>query len=184
MSKKKYNYKGNRTIKDDIMIIKPGEKKINPLTLSINENKFDKPIYFTKFHIVNNIIESISTDKSKKLENTNKYMIVPSILIPTNDFLLMHNIINIDDLSNYINDNIELNDFEYNNRIINCFIRENFNDLVKNNKVLINLYSKLFNINTNNKKSIEKFINNWFKNNNPKSFFLNLGNDLQQFLDI
>jgi hypothetical protein len=185
MNKKKYNYKGNRTIQDDSMIIKPGETKLNPLTLTIEKNEStDINVYFTKFHIVNNKIQNMSLDKSKKLNNASKYMILPPILIPSNDFLLMHNIINIDDLSNYINDNIEDNDYEYNNRIINCFIRENFSDLVKNNKILIDLYGKLFNIDLKNKNSVEKFIYNWFKNNNPTSFFLNLGYDLEKFLGI
>ena len=185
MNKKKYNYKGNRTIQNDIMVIKPGETKLNPLTLTIEKNESnDKLVYFTKFHIFNNTLQNISLDKSKKLNNTNKYMVLPPILLPSTDFLLIHNIINVDDLYNYINDNLEFNDYEYNNRIINCFIRDNFNNLVKNNKILVDLYSKLLNINSNNKKSVEKFINNWFKNNNSTSFFLNLGHDLEKFLGI
>ena len=93
MNKKKYNYKGNRTIQDDIMTIKPGQQKLNPLTLKIDiNNDKTKDIYITKFHIINDTIKNISYDKSKKLDNTSRYMLLPPILIPSSEFLLIHNI--------------------------------------------------------------------------------------------
>ena len=72
--------------------------------------------------------------------------------------------------------------FDYNNRIINCFIRHNYKDLSKNNKILSSIYLKLFKNYNINIKEINKFIENWFKNDNINSFTLNLGNDLENYL--
>ncbi len=180
MSKKKNNFKGNRILKDNSIEIKPGEFELNPLTLMITKNTTKKNIYFSKFHFNNDKLSTTTFDKKIKLSN-NEFMPTPSILIQSNDFLKIYDIYNINDLIDYINNNID-NIFNSNNRIINCFIRSNYKDLSKNNKILSNIYLKLFKNYKINIEELYSFINSWFKNNNPKSFYLDLGNDLQNYL--
>lgn len=179
MSKKKNNYKGNRILKDNSMEIKPGDIGLNPLTLMISENRSNDILYFSKFHFDNN--ELITSSSEKKFKISNNAMASPPILIQQSDFLKIHEINNINDLIEYINNNIN-NSFNYNNRLINCFIRSNFKDLSKNNKILSTIFLKLFKNYKTDIKEINKFIENWFKNNRDNSFFLNLGNDLENYL--
>lgn len=143
MSKKKNNFKGNRILKNDPMIIKPDDIGLNPLTLMLNKNNSDEIAYFSKFHFDKNELSTITFDKNLKLSHDNNFMATPSILIPQNEFLKIHDIIDIDNLIQYIDNNID-NLFDYNNRLINCFIRHNYKDLSKNNKILSNIYLKLF----------------------------------------
>ena len=181
MSKKKNNFKGNRMLKDNYSQIEPGKFDLNPLTLQIIENKTKKNIYFSKFHLNDNNKLSTTTFDSKLKLYDNEFMATPSILIQQNDFLKIYDKNNINDLINYIDNNID-NLFSTNNRIINCFIRSNYKDLSKNNEILLNIYLKLFKNYEINAQKMNDFINNWFKNNNPKSFYLDLGNDLQNYL--
>ena len=176
---KKNNYKGNRILKDDSMEIKPGDIGLDPLTLMITENISKDSRYFSKFHFENN--ELITSSSDKKLKLSNNAMASPPILIPQTDFLKIHEINNISDFVEYIDNNID-NSFSYNNRLINCFIRSNFKDLSKNNKILTNIYLKLFKNYKTDIKEINKFIESWFKNNSDNSFFLNLGDDLENYL--
>ena len=161
------------------MEVKPGDFAIDPLTMMISKNMSKNTTYYTKFHIDNNSLTTVTENKNLKLNDN--AMIAPPILIPSNDFLKIHNINNINDLIEYINENVNEN-FDYNNRLINCFIRSNYKDLTKNNKILSNIYLKLFKNYENDVIKINKFIERWFKNNNENSFFLNLGNDLKNYL--
>ena len=180
MNKKNFNFKGNRILKNDAMKIKPGNFALDPLTLNIIENTDTKDNrYFSKFYLEDNKLNNLTKNKSLKL-NDNKFMLTPPILIQHNDFLSIHNINNINDLIDYLDNNSEL--YDYNNRILNCFIRENYNDLSKNNKILTDIYLKIFKNYKIDNKIIENFIEKWFRNNKFDSFFLNLGNDLKNFL--
>lgn len=181
MKIKKYNFKGKRALKNDPMEIKKNDFALNPLTLAIIENNYDdRDLYFSNFYLNNNNLITTTYNKNMKIGNID-VMSKPSILIHHSDLLIMHNINNISDLMEYIDDNIN-GPFNYNNRIINCFIRDNYKDLSKNNKILSNIYLKLFKNYKIDKNIIDKFIKNWFKNNNSNSFFLNLGNDLENYL--
>ena len=176
MSKK--NYKGNRLLKNNTMEIKPNDIAIDPLTLLITKNPLKKTMYFTKFHFDDGKL--VTSSENKNLQISNDSMSAPPILISSSEFIKIHNINNINDLIEYINDNDE--NFHYNNRLINCFIRSNYDDLTKNNKILTNIYLKLFKNFKIDPKHVNNFIEIWFKNNNANSFFLNLGNDLKNYL--
>lgn len=188
MNKKIFNFKGNRLVKKNIMEIKKNEKALNPLTLELVHNQDNKSIYFSKFYFENNKFTNITDDNTLKIDDNNT-MLIPPILISYNEFLKLFEIFNIDDLLLYVNNNIDTITFNSINRIINCFIRDNFKNLSKNNKILIDIYLILFkkyDFAFSDEKNlniyIEKFIIKWFRNNNSKSFFLNLGNDLEKFL--
>jgi hypothetical protein len=180
MNKKIYNYKGNRILKNDPMEIKPNDIGFNPLTTKIIKNTTNDSIYFSKIFFENDKLSNITNDKSLKL-NTN-FAATPPIIISYDKLLVMHNINNINDLIEYIKTNIDINTFNYNNRLLNCFIRKNYKELSKNNKIITDLYLSILKNDKLNKKDIETFIKKWFKNNNSDNFFLNLGNDLENYL--
>ena len=178
----KNNFKGNRILKNDPIEIKPHDFGLHPLTLSLVENSSNYSMYFSKFYFNDNKLYTTTADKKLKLcSNNNNFMVLPSILIQQNDFLKIHNINDINDLIQYIDNNID-NLFDYNNRIINCFIRNNYKNLSKNNNILSNIYLKLFKNYNIDIIQVNKFIKKWFNNNNSNSFFLNLGNDLKNYL--
>jgi len=181
MSKKKNNFKGNRILKNDSTEIKSGDISLNPLTLMIVENPTKDNIYFSKFHFNDND-ELFTTTFNKDLKLKSDALSTPPILIPQNDFLKIHKINDINDLIQYIDNNDSDNSFNYNNRLINCFIRLNYKDLLKNNEILSNIYLKLFKNYKTNIKEITKFIKTWFKIKNDELFFLNLGDDLKNYL--
>jgi len=109
-------------------------------------------------------------------------MLTPSLLLPSSELLKIYE---VKDINDFIKSNLEDNNFSFINRILNCWIRENFNDLKKNNNILINIYYQIFN-NIIDKKIFEKeckiFLNKWFKNKNIDTFFMDLGNDLEKYL--
>lgn len=176
MNKNLYN--GNRKIKSEMYL--------DPLILQIQKKKSKD--YITQFSFDKNMNLINYSDKPNK--NYDDFMRMPSLLIPYTEILKLYNIDNLNDMIDYINLNLETKLFDSINRILNCWIRLNFNYLKKNNKILLNIYYKIFNhyypnIITDEKifnKKCSDYINDWFKNKNENSFFSNLGNNLKNYL--
>lgn len=186
----KINFKGTRVIKKDSFKKDSDEVFLNPLTLKIEKNDLKNPLYLTKFFFDdNNNLINYKVENPKNQTDASKFMLTPSLLIQSNELIKLYGIIDITTLIEFVDNNIDNIYFDSLNRIINCWIRDNFSQLQKTNKVLINIYIKLFikfyNFNIDNKsltKVIELFIIKWFKDKNKNNFFLNLGNDLIKYL--
>jgi hypothetical protein len=184
----KINFKGTRVIKKESLKINADEWFLNPLTLQLERNTQKNPLYLTKFFFDdNNNLINYKVEKPKNQNDASKFMLTPSLLIDTNELLKLYGIIDITTLTEFIDNNIDDSYFRTMNRIINCWIRDNFNQLQKTNKILINIYVKLFTkfYNINDKtltNTIDLFIIKWFKNKNKDDFFLNLGDDLIKYL--
>jgi len=177
-------YNGNRKIKNDIESSK--KLYLDPLTLDFIHKKPNE--YITKFSFNKNM-NLINTSEIPN-NNYNDFMKIPSLLIPYTEILKLYNINNLNDIINYIDFNLETKLCDSINRILNCWIRSNFSYLKKNNKILVDIYYKIFNhyfpdIISDEKifnKKCLKYFDNWFKEENEKSFFLNLGENLKNFL--
>jgi hypothetical protein len=184
----KINFKDTRVIKKESLKIDADEWFLNPLTLELEENISKNPLYLTKFFFDdNNNLINYKVEKPKNQNDASKFMLTPSLLIDSSELLKLYGIIDVTTLTEFIDNNIDNVYFSSINRIINCWIRDNFNQLQKNNKILINIYVKLFTkfYNINNKtltNAIDLFIIKWFKNKNKDDFFLNLGGDLIKYL--
>jgi hypothetical protein len=186
----KINFNGKRIIKKENFKIEPNQTFLNPLTLKIEENLKNEPIYLTSFYFnEDNKLINYKKETPKNYINENKFMLTPPLLIHSNELLKIYNINDINSLVEFIDYNIETKLFNSLSRIINCWIRENFNELVKSNKILIPLYFKLFkkfyNFKVDDKtinKDIELFIIKWFKKKNSIEFNINLGMDLIKYL--
>lgn len=177
--------KDNRKIKKFSLKVEKDEQVLNPLTLNLYINDKDKDIYITKYFFdKDKNLEFKTNDKIINSYDEKKFMLTPSLLISSSELLKIYE---IEDIGNFIKANLENNNFSFINRILNCWIRENFNDLKKNNQILINIYYQIFNNIINIDKKIfenecKVFLNKWFKNKNIDSFFMDLGNDLEKYL--
>ena len=166
--------------------ILPNESFLHPNTLDINKNLENKDIIPTKFYFSNNILEKIKMSYGKKINDNElkKYMLYPSTVINYTEILKIYNIITYDDLFLKIKELI--NDgklFKTIDRIINCWIKSNFDDLKNKNNILINIYIYVFNKYNNkiniNESKLKSEIKNWF--NNQKN---NLGEEIIKNLNL
>ena len=155
----------------------------------------------TKNYILNNklVNTKIITNNNfnlkivdSKLDNHNhnrKYMLYPSVILSSESILQLYEIETIDDLIETVNNYIKNNKNFYSiNRILNVFIKNNLDDLKKNNgiinKIIIDLFNNYypeFKIKNNEKKIID-YIKLWFKNQNENHFHFNLFNNIIKFL--
>jgi hypothetical protein len=171
--------------------VKKKEIYLHPNTLYIREME-DINEYPTKYYIKNNklffknITEKYNKKNKKELV---KYMLYPSTVIMYNEILNLYNIISYDDLFDKIKELINL-ETPYNtiNRLINCWIRLNYKDLKKNNKILINIYIYIFEhyypkIELDKDNVLDE-INKWFISNKQSTFNLDLGNEIMKYLKI
>uniref|UniRef100_A0A6C0DA09 Uncharacterized protein n=1 Tax=viral metagenome TaxID=1070528 RepID=A0A6C0DA09_9ZZZZ len=183
MSKKYYGVRKINSISNKLI---PGNNGLNPISLQIETHKF--PSQFTKYYYDNdNVLKNVAPyNKDNIVNDEDKFMLTPSLLLSSTELLFLYNINDITDLNTYIDENVENSYFDTINRIINCWIRNNFKDLKKNNSVLIPLYFKVFNKFypklVFNKDDCKTFINKWFSNNKDDSFYINLGFDLENYL--
>lgn len=178
-------------------IIKPGELYLHPVTLELRKNDLKdnfiaiQPYYNPK----NNTFEY--EYKEKLLLNQNKvdlqkFMSLPYLNLDINYMLHLYNINEIDELLLWLDKQIN-NNAEYNfiNRLLNIWIKYNYDNLQKNNDILVSIYNKIGtkywtkHIKKYDQKELEskikKFISEWINNIQVDDFFFDLGNDLKKY---
>lgn len=174
---------GNKTNK--------GEIYMHPNTLSLYLNENNNYICPTKYYINNDNILDI--DKNSNCKNINnyearKFMLYPLTIIRYNDILKIYNIISFDDLFDKIKDLINDNTFITINRIVNCWIKTNYDDLKNKNKVLVGVYKFIFNKYNSeliiDESDLSKEINKWFKSQKNSNFNINLGEEIIKNLNL
>lgn len=189
-----------RFIKKDISLIPPNMKnEIHPISLNFIKNEENTCI--SKFHYDNEKFNNTSkyNCKNKDIKYNDAYkevMYVPPIGISAADILQIYNIDSIDDLSNWISQNILEYNFFTLNRILNSWIRVYFDIIKKHNnhleKICLSVMTKDFfveKINNMKKKitdmpnEIKNFIDYWVNKNNQNEFKLNLLEDFLYFLN-
>ena len=172
--------------------IKKDEFYIHPNTLNIIKNNEKNDICPTKYYIYNNNKLNTTTKINCKQKNNNeisKFMLYPSTIINYNEILNIYDIVSFDDLFNNIKNLIQDNKtFETINRILNCWIKNNFDDLKKKNNILINIYLYIFNkyypkINIK-ELYLTNEINKWFNSQKKYDFNINLGDEIIKNLDL
>lgn len=190
-----------RIIRDEIEYFKskeiynlpPNSKTMHPLNVTriINSDPIN-PLCLTKFQMdKNNNLNILNTYKCKnKVNSYKKNLYIPVIGLESIDLLNMYSVQSIDSLNNFIEENIDKINFITINRIINSWIRVNFETLKNYNNYLEKIFFKLFEnykaynyINeTSIKKEIKYFIDYWITKHSVDEFNLNLYNDLLQYL--
>lgn len=176
----------------DINELQPKSFQYHPINLThIDTRNINYPICLTKYKIDEN--KKIKyLDKYKCSNNNNnykKFMLVPPIGITSEDLLNLYDIVSIDSLNNWIELSIETLKITTVNRVLNCWIRVNFDTLKNYNNILENIYNNLLprTINKkiidkiNSKKGLEKetkdFIDYWVNKVDPNNFNIDLLED-------
>lgn len=168
--------KGNRSITNDNDIY------LNPYTLNFIESTENE--YISRPYVVDNKLNFITKDRNKKIDLDSNIYFNPLLLLEFSNIFKIYDIYVFDDINSKFIFLLETYTYKTVNRIIESLIRENFNDLKNNNKILSKLFYNIFNYEYKNinENDITDFINNWFKTKTNNSFYLNLGNDLEKFL--
>jgi hypothetical protein len=170
----------------EISNIPANTRTIEPILVRITK-KIPNPTCLTKANLNDNNIQFYNNYKCTTNANDyKKYLYVPPIGISSDNILKIYDIDSIDSLNLLVSNMIEEGKNIYTiNRILNCWIRNNFN-LINNNKFLEKIYYKLLTIELDSKivdkidleKEIKKFINNWVSKKKSDDFELNLFEDL------
>lgn len=174
-----------------------GDSIFHPITLQFikNESKSNNILYPTEF-----FDDGFEFRKARTLErnytlqeDTQQFMVLPYLNITLDTILNLYKVNSIDDLVNWVNIRINENTpFKNVNRIINIWIKNNFNIIRKNNnifnKIYLNIYRKYwsnFKIkNEDIENIISKYIDSWVSKKDIKDFKFDLGNDLKKHLKI
>lgn len=181
-----------RIIKNEISNINPNTYDMHPITLETINNNTDTSLCLTKYNLKNNKLSILKYNCKTESNTRNQYMYIPPIGITAKDILEIYNIKSIDQLSEYINQD-KLNDNQYKiERIINAWIRENFDTLKAHNNYLENICYKMIEVfypniygskhAENLDKDIKKYIDYWIGINNVNNFSLDLIVDLYNYL--
>ncbi len=179
--------KGTRHIKCLGNSIDTNEFYLHPITLALikNVNKDNKKICPSELHYVDGksrYYKKMDNDVSLADKDIQTFMALPYLNINIEQMLKIYNIDSSDpdSIMKWVTENIE-NDkpFQYINRIINIWIKINYEELIINNKILVALYKKLLNskvsCNSNVKVNLETIIDDWLKKNNSNNYEFNLG---------
>lgn len=166
------------------------EMGIHPNTLHLTKNIGDVSCP-TKYYYEDNILKRAKKSLCKNInkQQEQKFFLTPSLILSSNELLNIYNINSIDDLNNFIKINInKKTNFKTINRILNTWIKNNFDDLKNHNDFLKDIYLNLFNeyyislLDNKNIKKILKFIKSWILKKTDDDFNFNLGEDLINFL--
>jgi len=175
----------------DIYNLPPKTESLHPLNLKMIYNDSINPICLTKFQIdKNKNVNILSTYKCKNnVNNYKKNLFIPVIGLDSSDFLKIYSVETIDSLYDFVNQNLNKLTLITINRVINCWIRVNFETLKNYNNYLEKIYWIIIEFNEYNeenekiiKNEIKNFIDYWINKHSLDEFNLNLLKDLIQYL--
>jgi len=165
------------------------ENIINPLTLMPTKN-IKKTICNTNHVDYIDFLGSMTIDCKEKLTKNEiiRNMLFPSINFNYNYVLKMYNISNIDSLNIWTENNINNKTEDTINRIINCWINENINDLKLFYNALFDIIKLVLLKFTNTKeniinKELLNYIDYWINKYDENNFNLNLITDFKNYLN-
>lgn len=172
-------------------------KKIHPIMLNwIDNSNSTNPLCITKPSFDK---EGITLYKDYKCTNQfnkyNNYLYTPPIGISSENLINVYDVESIEKLQTFVEDNITKINILSLNRIINSWIRVNFDTIKTYNNFLEKIYKKMLeqyysssnfeelNKKINLDKEIKDFIDYWFTKNNNIGFRFNLLIELQNYLE-
>ena len=187
------NDKRNKTITSTRKIkclgncIEPGEIYLHPITLALYKNDFKEKKYCpSEFHYDINgptyaSLCNMNTDYSSL--DIKKFMALPYLNLNMMQMLNIYKIDTIDSLISWVDQMIEKDaPFQHVNRIINIWIKFNYDDIVKTNDILLVVYEKISKKYWNDMKVDMKDIKKWFKTKDYKDFTFDLGSELYNLI--
>jgi hypothetical protein len=114
-------------------------------------------------------------------------MALPYINLDIKIILNIYKVNTIDKLEEWFDNSLETKSFESINRILNIWIKYNFNSVKNYYQLFEEFYIRLNNKFWNKKnkeqiKNIKKYIEKWFKIKKSDDFNFDIGNDLKKYL--
>lgn len=192
-----HEYKNFNSKNMEITQISGNTQKIHPITLNwIDNSKSSQPLCITKPSFDKEGITLYKDYKCNTQNNKyNNYLYTPPIGISSENLIKIYDVESIDSLQTFIDENIKKMNVLTLNRIINSWIRVNFDTIKMYNNFLEKIYKKLLeqyysfknfeelNRKINLDKEIKDFIDYWFTKNNIIGFRFNLLFELQNYLE-
>lgn len=190
-------FSNNRKIKTFGDILEEGTS-----SLIFNRLQFFKSSgneYQTQFFINNNtgMLENLEYSDNKQLVKSNRtkseLMEIPDLSLPLTDILNTYDVDTYEELIELIKKLLFDNASKHTIfRLVNIYTRINYNDLKKTNNSLIKILKLIFNKEATNHIDLSKykineeklstFLNKWFQNNDENKFYLNICEDVKNFL--
>jgi len=194
MEKNNIKIKKTRKIKCIGECVKAGNYFIHPITLlqiKDNQNKICPVKPYSQDNKLRYHDKCSSKDEAK-ISDIVKFMSIPYLNLNSYELINIYKINNVDDLIKFITKSIDINKpFRHMNRILNAWIKQNYNDLKHNNNILKDIYFKLYqkywrkDLKIKDSKIIEeisKFVKYWINKKSPEDFYFNLAENLKKFL--
>ena len=168
-----------------------------PNTLLLNRNTENTSFYPTQFFLNDSKLSEIEFANNRQLvkskRTVSELMEIPDLSIPLTDILNIYNIDTYDELIDLIKKLLFNNASEYTIfRIVNTYTRVYYDDLKKINNSLIKMFKLIFNNEATNhtelsnykinEDNLSSFLKKWFEKNNKDSFYLNICEDVKNFL--
>jgi len=183
--------KASRKIKCLGNCIDSGEYYLHPITLDLSKNTSNNTMYCpSSFHYDKDgpTYAKACTKNTISSSDIQKFMALPYLNLNIEQMLDIYKINNIESILLWVTNMIEENmPYKYVNRIINIWIKSYYDDLLKNNNILINIYEQINNHYWKkdiDRDQINKYIKYWFKNKNYEDFSFDLGNDMIKNIKI
>lgn len=177
--------KSTRKIKCLGDCVEKGEFFLHPITLKLLKNeennlKCPTEIYYKD---MTSMQYKLCKSNKEKLSSSDiqKFMTLPYLNLNLEAMLSVYNINTIDNLLDWITDMINRDKpFIYINRIINIWIKINYDNLLNKHAILGEVYEKINNKywNSNSIDKINNIIKKWFKTKNYDDFNFDLGTDI------
>ena len=184
-----------RTIKCSGECVKEGTTFLHPLTLgivNITDPDKDKRICPTNIFLKDTLTKECNLQKDQ-VDSSMMYqqMLAPNIIVDNTTILSIYKIDNIQDLSEWVDHNLDNKPFSNINRILNIWIKTNIIDLKLFNTALVTIIKKIMlkhdkNIKEKNIDSqLEDYIDYWIKKNDNDNdkFEFNLIYDFKNYLN-
>jgi len=190
-------FSDDRKIKIIGDVIKSNKSLILPNSLRESYITDDSIKYPTQFFIKNSNLKETIDSNSKQLIKSNRtysqLMEIPDLSLPLTDILNIYDIDTYDELIDLIKKLLFNDTSEYTiYRLVNIYTRIYYDDLKKTNNSLIKIFKLIFNSDATNHSQISNykiddnklssFINKWFRKNNKDNFYLNICEDVKNFL--
>jgi hypothetical protein len=175
--------KDSRKIKCLGNSVDTNEYYLHPITLNLGKNVAPHKICPSNIYYKNGKIRLTVADNNTSLtdKDIKSFMALPYLNLDIEQMLSFYKIENIDNIIKWINNMIDIDKpFNYINRILNIWIKQNFDELksMKDYKILLTIYNKLKNKYYPDIKINEDKIKIWFKNKNIEDFHFNLAEEL------
>jgi hypothetical protein len=163
----------NNYTSKDIVNVPINQKIYHPITLEkIDTTNFKNPICLTKMYVSDNKLNTFSNYICNGENKYKQYIQLPPVALNSSNLLEIYDINNIDNLKDWVENNIYVYNRITLSRVVSCWIINNFDTLKLYKKHLENI-SIFILIDEYNKRQLEKFdyeedvkqfINDWINN--------------------